>query len=547
MSKYQPVYDMYNAKLHPLLMNVHNFEVLSVHPYNGVGGINTVIELRVDRSIDQDGNTVAGYDDDSRYFERSVEMQRFDLADVITDDIKEALRTAIGVNVAPNSAVATEDEVYNIVNNGAVRLKVMLTPSDVKFVRVTDDVNPNDYYFVMVAKEDSIGFIGSVSLKAAATTPVDPEPEPEDIPWATAADFEINAVFNTAGTSKIFAAKYGETVKLKSTSNIATKKRFKAYVANMDPSTAVEVIANAGTSAFDFNIPAFVNNGQASTQIIIANQHGQQMAAGVPIFMMNATVDESALALGELDGPVVTSRMEPADYLSAGVLQDWSGITVLRADGTSLETGDSNKAFPRTLRLIDMVESGRLEIQYSTSQQPGGYRYDVRSTNGTQLTTHLDLRLYALINEGLTGSTGVDGGGLTAYADPEYQRFQIRDEAQGMWTDAFSLAEAPGMTLTNETEINLRFMIAPAEWASKTGFHYSLVSATGEANITIDDAQDKILFGTPVGDMVNADIDLVIRAGLEQAAPATAGGTTPMFYQDYPVKLKRVVGEQSQS
>lgn len=546
MSKYQPVYDLYNAKLHPLLMNVHNFEVISVRPYNGVDGINTVIDLRVDRSIDQDGNVVEGYDDDSRYFERSVEMQRFDLADVITEDIKSALRDAVSINVGPSGAVATENETYNVVNNGAVRLKVMLTPSDVKFVRVTDDENPNSYYFVMVAKEDSIGFIGSVSLKAAATVPVDPEPEPEDIPWATAADFEINSIFNAAGTGKILAAKYGETVTLKSTSNIATKKRFKAYVANAGASSAVEVIANAGTSGFSFQIPAFTNNGQASTQIIIANQNNQQMGAGIPIFMMNATVDESTLSLGNITGPVATSRMGDSDYLPSNVLNDWSGITVLRGDGSSLESGDSNTVFPRTLRLVDLVNSGRLEIEYSRSQQPGGYRYDVRSMNGTMLTTHLDFNLDILINEGLPSETGTGVGGRTAYADPEYQRFQVRDEAQGMWSDAFALSVDPGLVITNETEVSLRFMISPAEWASKTGFHYSLVSATGEANITIDDAQDKIIFGTPVGDMVTADIDLVIRAGLEQAAPAFTGGTIPMFYQDYPIKIKRTVVEQSQ-
>lgn len=550
MSKYQPVYDMYNAKLHPLLMNVHNFEVLSVHPYNGVDGINTVIELRVDRSIDQDGNTVEGYDGDNRYFERSVEVQRFDLADVITDDIKEALRTAIGVNVAPNSAVATEDDVYNIVNNGAVRLKVMLMPSDVKFVRVTDDVNPNDYYFVMVAKEDSIGFIGSVSLKAAATAPVDPEPEPEPepevIPWATAVDIDINMLLDATGDYQIHAAKYGDTIKLRHGSPMPETMRFKAYVANAGAASAVEVIANKNDMSFDFVIPAFTNNGQAYTQIIIANQHGQQMQAGLPIFMMNATVDESTLALGDFDGPIATSRMEPSDYLPATVLQDWTALSLLRADGSTLETGDSNSPFPRTLHVTNLVDGGRLETMPSAGQQPGGYSFDVRSAFGTKLTTHLDLNLEFVINKDLPTTTSKSTGTITAYADPEYQRFQILDEAYGMWTDAFALAELPGMTITNETSIDLRSITSPDEWASKTGFHYSLVSATGEANITIDDAQDKILFGTPLVDMVNADIDLVIRAGLEQAAPATAGGTTPMFYQDHPIKLKRVVGEQSQ-
>ncbi len=546
MSKYQPVYDMYNAKLHPLLMNVHNFEVISVRPYNGVDGINTVIDLRVDRSIDQDGNVVEGYEDDNRYFERSVEMQRFDLADVITEDIKSALRDAIGINVGPSGAVATDDETYNIVNNGAVRLKVMLTPSDVKFVRVTDDENPNSYYFVMVAKEDSIGFIGSVSLKAAATAPVDPEPEPEVIPWATAADIDINMLLDAAGDYQIHAAKYGDTIKLRHGSPMPETMRFKAYVANAGAVSAVEVIANKNDMSFDFVIPPFTNNGQAYTQIIIANQHGQQMQAGLPIFMMNATVDESTLALGDFSGPVATSRMEPSDYLPATVLQNWTGLNLLRADGSALETGDSNSPFPRTLHVTNLVGDGRLETMPSTGQQPGGYSFDVRSAFGTQLTAHLDMNLEFVINKDLPTTASKSTGIITAYADPEYQRFQVRDEAQGMWTDAFALAEAPGMSLTNETSISLRFMIAPAEWASKTGFHYSLVSATGEANITIDDAQDKILFGTPVGDMVNADIDLVIRAGLEQAAPATAGGTTPMFYQDYPVKLKRVVGEQSQ-
>lgn len=549
MSKYQPVYDMYNAKLHPLLMNVHNFEVLSVHPYNGVDGINTVIELRVDRSIDQDGNTVEGYDGDNRYFERSVEVQRFDLADVITDDIKEALRTAIGVNVAPNSAVATEDEVYNIVNNGAVRLKVMLMPSDVKFVRVTDDVNPNDYYFVMVAKEDSIGFIGSVSLKAAATTPVDPEPEPEpeSTPWATAVDIDINMLLDATGGYQIHAAKYGDTIKLRHGSPMPETMRFKAYVANAGAASAVEVIANKNEMSFDFVIPPFTNNGQASTQIIIANQHGQQMQAGLPIFMMNATVDESTLALGDFDGPIATSRMAPSDYLPATVLQNWTGLSVLRADGSALETGDSNLPFPRTLHATILAGGNRLEYMPSTNQQPGGYSFEVRSAFGTKLTTHLDMNLEFVINKDLPTTTSKSTGTITAYADPEYQRFQVRDEAYGVWVDAFALAEAPGMALTNETEINLRFMIAPAEWASKSGFHYTLVSATGEANITIDDAQDKILFGTPVGDMVTADIDLVIRAGLEQAAPAVAGGTVPMFYQEYPIKLKRVVAAEEQS
>lgn len=536
MSKYQPILDLHNAKLHPLLVNVHNYEVLSVSPYNGTGGINTIVELRVDRSIDQDGNTVEGYDvEEDRYFTRSVEVQRFDLNAVITEEIKAVLRDVVtGLVISPQS-LATDEEVLSVVTNGAVQAVIKLSPDDIKLVRIRP-VNAAPYY-VMVAKDDSTSFIGKVVLSTDGAVIPEPEPEPEVLPWATSTDVEVVSAASTENFNPILAAKYGETVRIHTPMAVTQKMRMLAHFEHVTGNAGVEVVLDPNDLYHELTIPAFVNNGPAKSTITFTDNEGQELSSSIVLFLMNATVDESTLALGEVSTTIFDNLVYGTTYLDATTFASASVVNVLRADGTALSEGDSNTPFARTLDINNT--SGDWGIKFSPNgiYVNGDYGFTVRKEIGWTLSNPTAFEYTPVANQGMPTAKQADVISGTIYTRPNVWVFQLKNPADGTWVSGVAAGTEGVEMMAYQTEIDLRMLVEPAGWSPVSGHYFNLVSATGEPDITIDQDAGKILFGSPSGGTAN--IELIIDAGVEHTAPLPGGGFGPALNQTYNIKITR--------
>ena len=183
MSKYQPIFDRYNAKLEPLLANPHNVHVLEVIPYHGTNGINTIVKLAIDRGINADGVVNTSMPASERMYERNVEIQRLSLGNVITVEIQAALIAALDkiVNKTLVNGRLDSTGVQAVVTDAAVRDLIMFVESDVDFAFVDDE----NIVAVMVAKNNSLGFVGSLTL-AKASEPEEPVDPNDGLPWITA-------------------------------------------------------------------------------------------------------------------------------------------------------------------------------------------------------------------------------------------------------------------------------------------------------------------------------------------------------------------------
>lgn len=182
MSKYQPIFDRYNAKLEPLLANPHNVHVLEVIPYHGTNGINTIVKLAIDRGINAEGVVNTSMPASERMYERNVEIQRLSLGNVITVEIQAALIAALDkiVNKTLVNGRLDSTGVQAVVTDAAVRDLIMFVESDVDFAFVDDE----NIVAVMVAKNNSLGFVGSLTLTKAAE-PEEPEDPNVGLPWIT--------------------------------------------------------------------------------------------------------------------------------------------------------------------------------------------------------------------------------------------------------------------------------------------------------------------------------------------------------------------------
>lgn len=530
MSKYQPIFDLYNAKLMPLLMNVHNIEVLGVHPYNGVDGVNTQIELRVDRSIDQNGQHVAGYNDDNRYFERTVEVQRFNLTSVVTDTIKAVLNTAIASHVDEDTTVATEEEVIAVITDPAVRSKIVLLPDDVKIVKVYPE--EGDAYHVVIAKANSLGFVGSVSLQVEGegTDPVEPS-----APWATAGEVILRQIENASG-AHILSAKFGESIRLRLATSASDVKRFAAYIEVAGVSKAVACVTAPDGDLITMAIPAFTNNGAAATNLVICGEDNA-VYAKYPIYMMNATVNEGTLALGHFTGTVIESYEASIGWLPASTLNAWTTLKVLRGDDSNLEDGTSNMPFPRTIEYLDLENSGKIEFKAGA-----GFSCELRAKDGVALTAHLPYDLGVVANEGAATSIEKSTGTATAYVEPASHKLLIKGAA--VEEVQITPADSPIITIANQTELDISQVIMPAEWAPVTQSKCTLVSTLGEDGITYDAAQGKLIFSKPVEEMVDVEIHVVMRSVLEASVPLIGSEETIEFGMNtYNFKLKRVLAQ----
>ncbi len=600
MTKYQPIFDQYNAKLTPLLMNTNNVEVLSVSPYAGTGDINTLVEVRVDRAINAQGEVNPETDPENRYYTRTVEMQRFDLASAIMPDVKAALDAALealGTPTLVHGKLSDADR-NTVITNADVRELIMLLPEDVDFTPVgTGD----EKLYVMTAKKNSLSYIGRVdvvvepevdgglgnleglawitsdtqvvagsltfpdgvtvgqvgtavkfqytntnterlrakigfhiggvySTKDVAVEPGGGEwtfemparadyPHGEfpiefkygiddivngawifgmsmfkmnDLEWLKASDnVVVHGVIHPNYYTPVHAAKYGETITVKLESDITDHVRARLQVAGIGEPVEVDLYPGPNHTV-EFTLPTHVEMGDASMTILLLGEGESPLGFIHEFKIMNADVDESLLEFGDYQD-FFNSGLGGTTFYPAEAILDWMTVRLARADGSPLESGTANDPFPRTMVLVEESPEAILDIRVSENGAPNNYSFDVRLKDGVALTEHKELVMNFNVNKfGENASNHPFAG--TAYVFPESMSAQVQ-QPNGTWVNFADWDTA--ITLTNETELDIRLGAVPESWTSKNPTTYELVSATGEPNITVDWENGRILFGSP--------------------------------------------------
>lgn len=595
MSKYQPIFDRYNAKLEPLLANPHNVHVLEVIPYHGTNGINTIVKLAIDRGINADGVVNTSMPASERMYERNVEIQRLSLGNVITVEIQAALIAALDkiVNKTLVNGRLNSAGVQAVVTDAAVRDLILLVESDVDFAFVGDE----NIVAVMVAKHDSLGFIDRVNLVAddsgnlddlewitsdaqvipgmwtfpneetvgavgtvvnfqytnenterlrakigfhfggvystkevvvepgsgewsfevpdrddypAGEFPIDfkygiedivngawylalPPFKVKELEWLKPTDNVVfHGVIHPNYFTPVHAAKYGETITLSFDADIVDRTRARFQVAGIGEPVEVELYP-IGNQRVEFTLPAHIEAGNASKVIHILGEGPAPLASIYEFKIMNATVDESTLSLGSVSG-LFANGMGGSIFYPSDALLDWTSIDVLDAEGNPLESGTANDVFPRTIKLTENATT-TFEIRKAQSGAPNNYGFEVRLVDGAAITDHKDFAFQFTANEYRDNEVSTYLTGY-AYVFPANMVAQVQVPQTGLWVNFADWDDA--VTLGDQTELNIRLGATPETWTSVYPTVYGLVSATGEADITVDWKNGKILFGSPV-------------------------------------------------
>lgn len=525
MSKFQPIYDLHNAKLIPLLANVHNVSVQSVLPFNGENGINTLVELLIDRNINADGEVVGEFSEEDRYLGRSVEVQRFDLGTVITDEIKEALRNAIGANVSGDTDIVPPDELLAVLTDSELRALIVLVPDDVKLVRVNAEVP----YYVLVAKTESLGYLGSVNLDVVVAPP-----QPET-PWVEAGEITISGVVDSSGVA-VSSVKYGSQVHLRLAASATKNAKFSVAIQGATRSTPVEAMTSPDGEIVRVTLPAGSNTGSAKGKLVYLGEDGDEIAPSTPIYIVNADATPMTATISSVEGIGLTRMGQFACY-QAVPLETASEVRFKLSDDTYLDELDSTKQYPQVLEVVDLG-TNPFEL---TPNPLDPFKYSIRFAEGVKPAAHkvFEISMNARAFDGSSSGSAFNG---TVYVEPTSHKLRIKDPATDTWLDASTMADAAAIVLDKQTSLDVEVQVDPESWAPLSTKHINLTSATGENDITIG-ADGKINFGTAVELLESTDIELVIEAGLEAALPLATIGTAPALTNTYTVKITRTVTE----
>ena len=161
MSQIQAIFDQYNGKLSKLLVNVQNIEIISVLPHAGSNGENTLVDIRYDRAINVDGEVDGSYDRETRFGERSVEITRYDLAEVFASQA-EALTEALSEVVS--SVQLGKSDAHRDAFIEAVAATHSISAQDI-------DAVVSSGYVSIIARPMSLGFIGKISFESEGASP----------------------------------------------------------------------------------------------------------------------------------------------------------------------------------------------------------------------------------------------------------------------------------------------------------------------------------------------------------------------------------------
>lgn len=161
MSQLQVIFDQYNSKLSKLIVNTQNIEIVSVLPHTGANGENTLVDFRYDRAINEDGLVDSNYDPETRFGERSVEITRYDLAEVFASQT-EALTVALGE--VESGVVLGKSDAHRDAFIAAVSETHSLSAQDI-------DAVISGGYISIIARPMSLGFIGKISFESEGASP----------------------------------------------------------------------------------------------------------------------------------------------------------------------------------------------------------------------------------------------------------------------------------------------------------------------------------------------------------------------------------------
>ncbi len=157
------IFNAANAPLQRQLVNVHNIEVVSIVDRPGES-LNAVAEIIVDRAIDANGDDVELAETETRYFNRSIEFHRFDIAEAIDalDIVEDGALELPGFDAQetdPDDLTQSFIDAFNDLTESAIHF----TLDDITVVKAD-----NDGLFAIVAKQGSLGYRGRKTLSISA-------------------------------------------------------------------------------------------------------------------------------------------------------------------------------------------------------------------------------------------------------------------------------------------------------------------------------------------------------------------------------------------
>lgn len=161
MSQLQAIFDQYNGKLSKLVVNAQNIEIVSVLPHAGANGENTLVDFRYDRAMNSEGEVDNSYDPETRFGERSVEITRYDLAEVFASQT-EALTAALGE--VESDVVLGKSDAHRDAFIEAVAATHSISAQDI-------DAVVSSGYVSIIARPMSLGFIGKISFESEGASP----------------------------------------------------------------------------------------------------------------------------------------------------------------------------------------------------------------------------------------------------------------------------------------------------------------------------------------------------------------------------------------
>lgn len=149
-----------NTPFNRLLINKHNFTVVSIAPTSDPK-LNTIAEIRVDRTINTRGGTVALPPGEERYFNRSVQLHRFDIAEVLK--LQLGLDGKVAIPGWDNNVTDSSDLVDQLIEGFT---EAHFTHDDIYIVPTSTVGN-----YVVVAKPNSFGYVGRAQIDVSAEEP----------------------------------------------------------------------------------------------------------------------------------------------------------------------------------------------------------------------------------------------------------------------------------------------------------------------------------------------------------------------------------------
>lgn len=328
----------------------------------------------------------------------------------------------------------------------------------------------------------------------------------KDREWLKSTDgVVVRGVIDPHYYTPVHAAKYGEAITLDVETNITSPARARLQIAGLE--SEVEITLYPGRNRnVEFRLPEHVEVGDANKTILLLGEGPVPLATINEFKIMNANVDEHMLAINGFQG-FFENGINGTAFYPSDTLVNWTTISLSRATGGPLEVGTADNPFPRKVELFDESPEAIFEIRASENGAPNNYSFDVRLKDGAALTVHKEIALSFKTNRfGQNGSTHTLTG--TAYVFPEQMHVQVQ-QPNGVWVNFADWDSA--VALTNEVELDIRLGIVPETWKTAKPTTYGLVYAVGEPNITMDEVNGKILFGSPaVTDGTENAIEIVV-------------------------------------